>query len=153
MPIPSLQGKVAIVTGASRGLGKYYAMALAEAGAKVVAASRTVEPGRLPGTIHETVDLIRQAGGEAFAVKCDVSVPDDIHYMVGEAVYRYGRIDVLVNNAANAHRMPFFNVTPTWWDDYFNTNVRSAYIGAQAVTPHMMAAASSTSPRAQPPTT
>ena len=136
--LPSLEGKVAIVTGASRGLGKYYAMALAEAGARVVVASRTLEPGRLAGTVHETVDLIRSAGGEALGVKCDVSVVDELQFMVGEAVYRYGRVDVLVNNAANAHRMPFFNVTQSWWDDCFNTNVRAAYFAAQAVTPHMM---------------
>ena len=134
----ALKGKVAIVTGASRGIGKYYAMALAEAGAKVAIASRTDQPGRLAGTIHETVDEIRKAGGEAIAVKCDVAEPNDLQFLVGETVYRLGRIDVLVNNAANAHRMPFFNVTPQWWDAYFATNLRAPYLLAQAVTPHMM---------------
>ena len=133
-----LLGRVAIVTGASRGLGKYYAMALAEAGAKVVVASRSDQPARLAGTNHETVDAIRRAGGEAIAVKCDVSVTNDLQFLVGEAVYRFGRIDVLVNNAANAQRMPFFNVTPDWWDNYFNTNLRAAYFTAQAAAPHMM---------------
>lgn len=133
-----LKGKVAIVTGASRGLGKYYALALAEAGAKVAVASRSDQPARLPGTIHETVEEIRRAGGEAIAVKCDVSVPNDIQFLMGETVYRFGRVDVLVNNAANAQRMPFFNVTPDWWDNYFNTNLRAAYFATQAAAPHMM---------------
>jgi citronellol/citronellal dehydrogenase len=133
-----LEGRVAIVTGASRGLGKCYAMALAEAGAKVAVAARSDAPSRLPGTIQETVDEIRKLGGEAMAVRCDVGVPADLQYLVGDTVYRYGRIDILVNNAANAHRMPFFNVSPEWWDAYFRTNLRAAFLLAQAVAPHMM---------------
>ena len=70
-----MQGKVAIVTGASRGIGKAVAIGFAKEGAKVVVAARTVEPRseRLPGTIHETVEAIEKLGGQALAVQCDVT--------------------------------------------------------------------------------
>ena len=95
-----LKDRVAIVTGASRGIGKGIARAYAAEGARVVVAARTDEPGRLPGTIHETVAEIRDAGGQALAVKCDVSDDEQVRAMVKAAMDAYGRIDVLVNNAA-----------------------------------------------------
>src|SRR5688500_19794763 len=97
-----LKGKVAIVGGASRGIGKDIAVALAAAGAKVAVAARSeVEPDlRLPGTIHQTVDIIKAAGGDAIAVKADVSDEEQINAMVKTTLEAYGRLDILVNNAA-----------------------------------------------------
>jgi citronellol/citronellal dehydrogenase len=96
-----LQDRVAIVTGASRGIGKGIARAYAEEGARVVVVARTEEEGgRLPGTIHQTVAEIREAGGEALAVKCDVTDDEQVRAMVQMTMDAYGRIDVLVNNAA-----------------------------------------------------
>ncbi|MGX7681514.1 SDR family NAD(P)-dependent oxidoreductase [Jatrophihabitans sp. DSM 45814] len=98
----NLTNKVAIVTGGSRGLGRQIALELGRQGAKVVIAARTVEPRRtLPGTIGETVELIKQAGGDALAVKCDVANPDDLRLLVEQTVAAFGGIDVVVNNAAD----------------------------------------------------
>src|SRR3989449_5845626 len=97
-----LAGKVAIVGGASRGIGKDIALAFAAEGAKVVVVARSeVEPDpRLPGTIHQTVDEIQAAGGEAIAVKADISDEAQVETMAKNALDAYGRIDILVNNAA-----------------------------------------------------
>src|SRR5215813_10772427 len=96
-----LHGRVAIVTGASRGIGKALALGLADRGAAVVCAARTVttDPGGLPGTIHATAEAIEHAGGRALAVRCDVGRPDDLRGLVDRTVERFGRVDVLVNNA------------------------------------------------------
>src|SRR6266550_1765243 len=94
-----LRDRVVIVTGASRGIGKGLAIGLAGRGALVVCAARTtaLEPGVLPGTIHDTVAAIEDAGGRALAVRCDIGIPEDIERLVATAVDSYGRIDVLIN--------------------------------------------------------
>ena len=98
----ALDGRVAIVTGASRGIGEDVAVALAAAGAKVAIAARTeeVRDKRLPGTIHTVAEGIRAAGGEALAVRMDVRDPESITAGVDRVVEEWGRIDILVNNAA-----------------------------------------------------
>src|SRR5262245_63564058 len=95
-----LAGKVAIVGGASRGIGKDMALAFAAEGAKVVVVARSeVEPDpRLPGTIHQTVDEIKTAGGEAMAVKADISDEAQVETMAKSALEAYGGIDIVVNN-------------------------------------------------------
>ena len=93
----NLEGKVAIVTGASRGIGKAMSLELAEAGASVVVAACTAEPrGTLPGTIHETVAEIETAGGRALAVTCNVREEDSIREMVNLTLDEFGAVDVLV---------------------------------------------------------
>ncbi len=133
-----LEGKVALVIGASRGCGKYFALGLAKAGAAVVVAARTVQPGPLPGTIGETASLIQREGGRALAVRCDAIVPADLERAVGEAVFRFGRIDCLVYNAAVYTRRPFLNVTPEYFDEYIQVNVRGPLFAAKAAAPHMV---------------
>lgn len=102
----SLDGKVALVTGGGRGLGRAFCEALAEAGAAVVCT------GRNEGDIKETVKLISRFGHEALAIRADVSVPEDIEHMVKETVLRFGKLDIAVNNAAimskpcRFHQMP-----------------------------------------------
>jgi NAD(P)-dependent dehydrogenase (short-subunit alcohol dehydrogenase family) len=97
-----LSGRVAIVTGASRGLGKAIALALASEGAAVAVAARSeqVNDERLPGTIHETAALITGTGGQALAVPCDVTDDADLVRLVEQTHAAFGPIDLLVNNAA-----------------------------------------------------
>ncbi|MGD9889682.1 MAG: SDR family NAD(P)-dependent oxidoreductase, partial [Dehalococcoidia bacterium] len=107
-PNGALAGRVAVVTGASRGIGEAIARRLAMEGAKVVVSARTVEQSEhpLPGTITDTVARIRAAGGEAHAVKCDVSRPEERAHLIDEAVATYGPVDILVNNAAVTYYTP-----------------------------------------------
>jgi NAD(P)-dependent dehydrogenase (short-subunit alcohol dehydrogenase family) len=96
-----LDGRVAIVTGASRGLGAALSAAFAAEGAAVALAARTQEPERdLPGTVHEAAAATRRSGGRAIAVPCDVAVDDDLVRLVDVATNELGPVDVLVNNAA-----------------------------------------------------
>ena len=135
-----LHGKVVIVTGASRGIGKGLALGLAQAGAQVICAARTVVESTdgLPGTIHATVDAIRAAGGEAAAVQCDIGVEHDIAKLIEQSVTAYGRIDVLVNNAMAPTRGLFSETTPQAWDESMRVNVRSLLLTAKAVVPVMV---------------
>jgi NAD(P)-dependent dehydrogenase (short-subunit alcohol dehydrogenase family) len=138
---PDLSGKVVIVTGASRGIGKGLAVGLAALGASVVCAARSeVEsPGGLPGTIHDTAREIESAGGTALAVRCDIGVEADIHHLVDAVMTRFGRLDVLVNNAMAPTRALFSESTVDEWDESMRVNVRSLYLFTRAVAPHMNA--------------
>jgi 7-alpha-hydroxysteroid dehydrogenase len=102
MTVSRFRGRVALVTGASRGIGAALAAALAAEGAAVACAARTerVWDERLPGTIHDTVDAIRRRGGQAIAVRCDLTVDDDIVDLAATVARELGPVDVLVNNAA-----------------------------------------------------
>ena len=94
-----MDGMVAIVTGASRGLGRAIAKEFAAEGAKVVVSARRDSPTGLPGTAVGTATQIRDQGGEAMASTCDVSNEEQVVSMVNQTIDRYGQIDVLVNNA------------------------------------------------------
>jgi NAD(P)-dependent dehydrogenase (short-subunit alcohol dehydrogenase family) len=103
-----LAGQVAVVTGASRGIGEAIARRFAMAGAKVVVSARTVEPDDhyLPGTISETVEHIKAAGGEAIAVRADLANADDRKNLIDAAEKAFGGVDILVNNAAITYFIP-----------------------------------------------
>ena len=135
----SLQGKITIVTGGSRGIGKAMALGLAQAGASVVVAARTAEPrGTLSGTIHETVAEIETAGGRALAVACNVREEDSIRDMVNRALDEFGAVDVLVNNAGIGGYAPFLQMTLREWDLNMAINLRAPFIACQAVAPIMI---------------
>jgi citronellol/citronellal dehydrogenase len=136
-----LAGKVAIVTGASRGIGRALAIGLADAGAAVVCAARTeVESeSELPGTIHATADAITARHGTAMAVRCDIGREDDITALVDATCGRLGRVDVLVNNAMTPTRAPFAESSVEQWDASMTVNVRSLFLTCQSVMAPMMA--------------
>jgi NAD(P)-dependent dehydrogenase (short-subunit alcohol dehydrogenase family) len=136
---PRLAGQVAIVTGASRGIGKGLALGLSAEGAAVVCAARTevVQPGGLPGTVHETAEAVAASGGRAIAVRCDISRDDDIARMVERTIDEFGRLDVLVNNAMSPTRGRFEDSDPSAWDEAIATNIRSLLVLCKSVLPHM----------------
>jgi NAD(P)-dependent dehydrogenase (short-subunit alcohol dehydrogenase family) len=127
-----LSGKVAIVTGASRGLGQYFGRALAKAGADLVITSRDVS--RLDQFSEEIVSL----GRKALPVKLDVLNESDIANMVRAAVEEYGRIDILVNNAGMNIRRPATDFTWQDWDTVLDTNMKGSFFVAQAVGKEMI---------------
>lgn len=134
----SLAGKTAIVTGAARGIGKAIAVALAGEGANVVVAARSVEPGPLPGTIQETAQLITESGGSAMAIPCDVTNEASVKGLVEPTLVAYGRIDILVNNAAMMERMPFEEMTVEHWDQAVATNLRGPFLLSRECVPLMV---------------
>lgn len=135
-----LNGKVAIVTGASRGIGKTIAIELASAGASVVVAARTVEAGQssLPGTIQETVRAIEKAGGRSLPVRCDVTNEEDVIEMVRLVTEKFGRVDILINNAGITTPEPFLKLSSKKWDLVMGVNLRGTFLCTRAVLPQMV---------------
>ncbi|HEX3963501.1 MAG TPA: SDR family oxidoreductase [Trebonia sp.] len=141
----SLAGKVAIVTGSSRGIGKRTAIALARRGARLVVTARTVEAsqGDLPGTIGQTVEEIESLGGEAVAVAADLSEEMHLEQIVDTATDRFGGVDILVNNAAVTvgynWAAPLLDMPRADWLHHFAVNVHAPFTLAQLVVPSMEA--------------
>jgi gluconate 5-dehydrogenase len=128
-----LTGKVAIVTGTSRGLGQYFARALAAAGADLVLTSRH------PETLREFQREIEGLGRRAVALQLDVREQASIRRMAEDAVVHFGRVDILVNNAGCNVRKPALEVTWDDWNLVLETNLRGTFFVSQAVAPHMIA--------------
>jgi NAD(P)-dependent dehydrogenase (short-subunit alcohol dehydrogenase family) len=137
--VSDLDGRVALVTGASRGIGEAIARALAAAGAAVAVSARTVEEGDhiLPGSIASTVREIAGAGGSAVAIAADLARPDDRARLVEETVKQLGPVDVLVNNAAITYFEPVEAFSPGHYDTMFAVQVRAPFELAQLVVPGM----------------
>lgn len=133
-----LNGKVAIVTGSSRGIGKAIALQLSRSGCRVVVAARTTEPGKLPGTIHETAAEIRELGSEALPVQCNVADEASVQGMMDTVFSQWGEIHILVNNAAVGSYLPFMESTVKLWDLMMAVNIRGTFLCTRAVLPHMM---------------
>jgi citronellol/citronellal dehydrogenase len=136
---PDLHGRVAAVTGASRGIGKALALRLAREGAAVVVAAKSEQSTeRLPGSIHETAGEIRDSGGRALAVATDVRDEDAIRNMIERAIGEFGRLDILVNNAGAIWTQPILQTPPKRFDLMGDVNVRAAYIACYYALPHMV---------------
>jgi NAD(P)-dependent dehydrogenase (short-subunit alcohol dehydrogenase family) len=135
-----LEGKVALVSGASRGVGRIYALALAEAGATVIATARTVagDP-EIPGSLTEVVATARQARLNVVAYGCDVDDEESIVKVTRQAIANHGAVDVLVNNAAVLGSIPHLEVPKAEWGRYMRVNVRAPYVFIRELIPQMAA--------------
>lgn len=142
-PKMTLEGKIALVTGASRGLGKWISLGLAHAGADVVVTARSLRD------LQQTAKEIDALGRKALAIQADVSKIESIEEMVRETIESFRRIDCLVNNAGTNVRKSVLEVTPEEFDLVTNLNFRGLYFTSQIVAKEMIhtgGAKSSTSP-------
>lgn len=129
-----LQGQTAIVTGASRGLGKSMALALASCGAKIACVARDV------AKLSETVEQIRAAGGQAEAFACDVTNAASVNDLVEKIAEDWGRIDILINNAGITRDGLLARMSEDDWDSVITTNLKGAYLFTKACIRPMMSA-------------
>lgn len=141
----SIKGKVAVVTGASRGIGKAVCVELARRGAKLVIAARTESPrASTPGTLGDTVTAIREHGGEVLAVAADLAEPGDVDKLVATALEAHGTVDLLVNNAAYTVGKAIWahapHITRDQWDKGFAINVTAPLMLIQGFWEAMRAA-------------
>ncbi len=141
----NLTNQVAVVTGASRGVGKGIAHALGMAGATVYVTGRTVQPGTgsdgMPGTVGETAVLVTQAGGKGIAVRCDHTIDADVAALFAQVAAEQGRLDILVNNVWGGYEdiendeaiwpAPFWEQPLSRWDNMFTAGVRAHYTASR----------------------
>jgi dehydrogenase/reductase SDR family member 1 len=141
----SLEGTVAVVAGASRGIGKGIALELGFAGAHLYAAGRTATgvPDR-PGSLDETVRAIRDAGGSATTVRCDLTVDEEVAELFGRVRAEHGRLDIFVHSVFDASQfrdsigVPFWQLPPSIWQEIVDVGTRSAYICGVHAAPLML---------------
>ncbi|MBP2026168.1 SDR family NAD(P)-dependent oxidoreductase [Peptoniphilus stercorisuis] len=126
-----LKGKVAVITGASSGLGADAAIAYAKSGANVALLARRIEK------LENVAEEIKKLGVEVIAVKCDVSNEESVKKAVEEVLNKFGKIDILLNNAGVAVRGDVVNLKEDEWDRSFNTNVKGIYLMSKYVIPNM----------------
>ncbi len=137
--MPPLHGQVAIITGASRGIGRAIALGLARAGCNVVVAAKSTAPTeKLPGSIFTVADEVRALGAEALPVQIDVRDADQIEGMAAQTLDRFGRIDLLVNNAGALHWAGILDTPPKRFDLVMGVNARAAFLCSRAVLPAMI---------------
>jgi len=127
-----LKNKVAIITGARRGIGRSHALTLAKAEAKVVVADISQED------CQKVVEEVKKAGGEAIAVKCDVAKKEEADNMVKAAVEKWGKVDILVNNAGICQFKPFLELTEEEWDRTLDINLKGYFLCVQAAAKEMV---------------
>lgn len=127
-----LDGKVAVVTGAGRGIGRGSALAFADVGARVVCAARTAEQ------IEDTVAEARRRGAEALPVVCDMTQRDQIESLIAAAIEKFGRIDILVNNVGGTMPKPALRTSEEFFNRAFQFNVTTAFIATRLAVAHML---------------
>ena len=126
-----LKNKVVVITGARRGMGRADALLFAEKGAKVVVSDISQED------CQKVVDQIEKKGGQAIAVKCDVSKKEEVDNLFKKTIEKFGRVDVLVNNAGICEFKPFLDLTEEEWDRTLNINLKGYFLCAQAAAKEM----------------
>jgi len=128
----SLEGKVALVTGASRGIGKAIALAFAQAGADVAICARNV------AALGNVAEEIQGLGRHSVAIRADIGVKSDVEHMVEKIFKEFNAIDVLVNNAGIIMHSPMVKLSEEDWDKLMNTDIKGYYLVSKAVAPIMM---------------
>ncbi len=126
-----LKNKVVVITGARRGMGKADALLFAQKGAKVVVSDISQED------CQKVVDEIEKKGGQAIAVKCDVSKKEEVDNLFKKTIEKFGRVDVLVNNAGICEFKPFIDLTEEEWDRTLDINLKGYFLCAQAAAKEM----------------
>jgi citronellol/citronellal dehydrogenase len=130
--------KTVVITGASRGIGKAIGLRLAKEGANIVIASKSVEENaKLGGTIYSAAEEMRQAGGKALPIQCDIRFEDQIQNVIEKAVAEFGGIDILINNASAINLTSTEQVEPKRFDLMFDINVRGTFMMSKACIPHL----------------
>jgi len=132
LEIFDLTGKVAMVTGSTRGLGEVEAMALAKAGADVAVC------GRVESDLKRVSGAIKDLGRDSSGFFLEITSKESIHEGVGKILEHFGKVDILVNNAGTNYRVPILEYPDEEWDRIINTNLKSYYLVAQAVVPQMI---------------
>jgi citronellol/citronellal dehydrogenase len=133
-----LSGKRIFITGGSRGIGLAIALRAARDGASVAIAAKTSEPNpKLPGTIHSAAQEIRDAGGIALPIQCDLRDEEQIAAAVNQAAQEFGGIDILINNASAINLTPTEATPAKRFDLMFDVNVRGTFLTSQAAIPHL----------------
>ena len=138
----NLAGKILLITGASRGIGKAMAIRAARDGANIAVAAKTHQKHPvLPGTIHTAVEEINAAGGHGLAIRLDVRDEDSIEQAVEKTVSHFGGLDILVNNASAIMLSGTLDLPVKRFDLMFQTNVRGTYLMSRACIPHLLESA------------
>ena len=133
-----LAGKKILITGGSRGIGLAIAKRAAADGAMVAIAAKTTDPHpTLPGTIYTAADEIREAGGVALPIQCDLRDEKQIESAVAQTVAEFGGLDILINNASAINLTPTLATPAKRFDLMFSVNVRATFLASQAAIPHL----------------
>jgi citronellol/citronellal dehydrogenase len=134
-----LNGRTAIITGSSRGIGRALALGLARQGCDIVIAAKSTEPTeKLPGSIFTVAQEVEALGAHALPVQVDVRDEEQIDAMVARTMERFGRIDILINNAGALWWQPLLETPAKRFDLVMDVNVRAAFLACRAALPHMM---------------
>jgi len=135
----TLDGRVVLVTGASRGIGEAIAVACGREGASVALLAKTVEPDpKLPGTLSTAAAAVEAAGGKALPLVCDVRDEGRVREVVAETVATFGRLDVLVNNASAINLRGTMELPVARFDLMFQVNARATFVVTKACLPHLL---------------
>lgn len=133
-----LKNKTALITGASRGIGKAMALRLAREGANIVIAAKSVQENyKLGGTIFSAAEQVEKAGGRALAIQCDIRFEDQVQNVIDKAIEKFGGIDIVVNNASAISLTPTEQTDAKRFDLMYDINVRGTFFVTRACLPHL----------------